>query len=986
MTLSIILFGPLEARHDGEPLGGFEYTKVRALLAYLAIEGRRQHSRSSLSTLLWPEQSDSAARQNLSQALTTLRKVLRDRHSEAPLLLTTTDSVGLNAAADIEVDVERFNALVTAAEAHRHRAWHLCESCADKGRAAVVLYRDDFLAQLYVSDSATFEEWALLRRERLRQRMLSTLERLMSYAEWRGAYDEALTYAHRQVEMEPLREGVHRTLIRLLALDGQRAAALAQYDYLRRTLDAELDEEPETATTDLAHQIKAELPLDQLNRILAPPAALLEAPTPLVGRRLEIEHICRLFEQESTRMLTLLGPPGVGKTRLALEVATALRFGYQHGVYMIELAPLDSPDMVIAAITQMLNVPDTKGSLLDGLITFLKDRHLLLVLDNFEHVVEAATMVAALLRACPALSVFVTSRTPLDIRAEQQYPLDPLPLPLATANIDEAMRTDAVRLLVERVCMVRPGWGLAEETVGTVVAICHRVEGLPLALELLAPRLRSLPPDEVLRQLDRRLSITGTAARDVPSRHRSLRSAIQWSYERLSQQEQIVFAHLGVFAGSCSVDAIEAVSGVASSVGVLESLHAASLLQPQRSDYQTRWTFLETIREFALETLEASGLVTQARDRHAAFFARFSEDATARLIGPDQTRWTAMISADVDNIRGALRWSLDNQATETAIVIGGGIWRWWWQRSLLREGLDWLERALAQPHPPFIGDAQAMRAAGNFAMGMSQHDRAKRWFLQARTVAMHFEEVQDYASATTNLGLVYRETGELDKASKYLSESIELARSFDPVPSWLKFPVLILARVRERQGDWTDAERLFAEGLQLNRDVQDAEGTGDALTGLVFHAARRGDFKYAQRCCEEAQQMYESLDHQFGLAWVAVGWGHIAYFQGNYAEAVRQFSASLAVWRDREDLVSAAEVLDFIAAAWCDGQQYADAVTFMSAAAGMRKAAGSLLSTFERTCHEAKVTTCRRALGSYAFDGAWDTGMTMTLQQAMDYR
>lgn len=981
MSLAIRLFGPLEARYDGEPLGPFEYNKVRALLAFLAMEGPRPHSRASLSALLWPEQGDSAARQNLSQALTTLRKVLRDRNFPTPLLLTTTDSVGLNPSVSIDVDALAFNALIDAAEAHRHRAWHLCSVCAEQNRRAATLYRDDFLAQLYVSDSATFEEWALLRRERLRQRMLSTLERLLQYAEWRGAFDEALLYARRQVEMEPLRDGVHRTLMRLLALDGQQAAALAQYDFLRRMLDTELGEMPEQATIDLAEQIKGGQQLDALRQLHAPASTIPEPPTPIVGRDHEREQIVRALVVREVRALTVLGPPGVGKTRLALDVAHTLRFHFEHGVHVVELAPIDTPDAVLTVLVQTLQL-EGKGTVLDTLSAYLKERHVLLVFDNFEHVLDAAADIATLLKLCPALGVVATSRTPLNIRAEQQFMLEPLPLPPLDADDSTALATDSVRLLMERVRVARPDWTLAPEAIGTVVAICRRTEGLPLALELLAPRLRTLAPADVLQQLERRLAMSGTAARDVPLRHRTLRSAIQWSYDRLDDEQRRAFAHLGVFAGSCTADALAATSGVASSADALLALNGASIVV-QHTTHQTRWTFLETIREFALEILEEYGEVATARQRHAAFFARFANEATSHLIGPDQPQWSAAVAADMDNIRAALRWSLDSGATTTAITIGGGIWRWWWQRGLLREGLDWLERALHQPHEPFEGDCQAMRAAGNMAIGINDFEQAKRWFHRAREMAQHFEEVADYAAATTNLGLAHREVGELDEAARYLAESIELARTFDPAPRWYKFPVQILARVRERQGRFDEAVQLFDEGLRLNRAVGDAEGTADALTGAALYAGERGDFDRARAYCQEAHDLYGSLNHQFGLAWVDVAFGHLARQQGDYGEAVRRFGATLATWRDREDPASAAEVIEFIADVCCRQSRFAEATTLMSAAEGMRGAVGAVLSSYEQAVLEQRCQRCRDALGA-AYESSWERGRDLTIEQVMD--
>jgi tetratricopeptide (TPR) repeat protein len=344
-----------------------------------------------------------------------------------------------------------------------------------------------------------------------------------------------------------------------------------------------------------------------------------------------------------------------------------------------------------------------------------------------------------------------------------------------------------------------------------------------------------------------------------------------------------------------------------------------------------------------------------------------------------------MIASDIDNLRGALHWSLEHRAVETALVLGGGIWRWWWQRGLLREGLGWVERALTQPHQPVEADARAMRAAGIFANGINDHAAAKRWFEASRNMAMHFEEVEAYAAATTNLGLVYRETGELDAASSYLAESIGLARTFEPVPPWLKFPLLILARVRERQGEWLEARVLFEEALRLNREVRDAEGTADALQGVAFCAGLSGEYEYARQCCDESLQIYTTLEHQYGMAWAHVAYGRLAHAQGRYAKALDHYKQSLTTWIDREDQVAGAEVFDYMADSLCCEERYADAVMFTSAAYTMRASVQAQLSPFEETARCRLLQICRAALDSAAYEAAWAFRPRMTIEQAIGH-
>ncbi len=381
--LSVSLLGPLEVRLQGQPASGFESNKARALLAYLAAEASQPHTRAQLCALLWPAAAERLARHNLSQALSSLRQVLAEAHAAAPVLLATPETLQLNPAADIDIDVIGFAGLIAAAEAHApaHRGWHLCTPCAERLRQAAALYRGDFLAHFFLKDSTPFEDWALQERERHRQQMQRALERLAAYAEWRGRYEQAADYARRQVDLEPLSEAPHRTAMRLLALGGQTTAALAQYEHLRRSLQQELGARPARETTQLYEQIRAgKLPPPAHDGpVWLPPPV---PPSPLIGREDEVRAALDLLWNQA-RALTLIGPPGIGKTRLALELARELQFDFQDGVRMVDLTSLSAAAQVPAAIAQALGLQGLRGSPGPALATALKRSHLLLVLDNF---------------------------------------------------------------------------------------------------------------------------------------------------------------------------------------------------------------------------------------------------------------------------------------------------------------------------------------------------------------------------------------------------------------------------------------------------------------------------------------------------------------------------------------------------------------------------------------------------------------------------
>lgn len=987
--LALCLFGRFEARLGDQPLGGFEYNKVRALLAYLSIEAEHPQQRAHLAALLWGDLPESAARQNLSQALTRLRQALGDRQAATPFLMTTADTVRINPQALCEVDVVRFTELVAEAETHTHRGWHLCTQCATRLRTAVEYYTGDFLAQFYVSDSALFEEWALLLRQRLRLRMLSALERLVMYAEWRGHFVQAVVYAQRQAELEPLRDHGHRELMRLLALSGQRAAALAHYEHFRGMLDTELDAEPEPATTSLYAQLSSGEEKDALRRLASPSSELPTPPTPLIGRETEIQSVCEYLlgagRSAPARVLTVTGAPGIGKTRLALAVGQALRFDYEDGVYLVELAAVPDATGVPGAIASMLAVTQQpRQTVVEAICERLQSSHGLLILDNFEHVLDAAPLVKTLVTVCPALTVLITSRVPLHLRAEQQYGLQPLEVPAADTSHDRAGQSEALRLFVERARAVRPEFALTAATLPDVIAICRRLDGLPLAIELIAPRLKSQSVGEILRQLDSRLSAVARGPTDGPARHRTLRKSIEWSYELLSAEEQYVFARLGVYSGGFTADAIQMLVGDTIVVlPVLETLNDASLIFTHESSNTTRYMCLQTIGEFALATLTARGELDCAQQRHADYFLALGDAALTELLGPNQAEWSARIAAEHDNLRAALRWAISHDANETALRIASGIWRFWWQRGFLREGSDWLEAALIDRDKVALDvQARALRAAGVLAMGLNEYPRSRLRLEESLVIARQIGATYDAAAAMTNLGLVLREQGDLEAACAYLEQSVALQRTFDN-PRSVKFPLIILAGLHGRAGNIAQAEAMYTECLHINQEVGDLEGTANALYGIAWVANAQADYRRARTWCEDAMALYNSLDHQFGLGWCYYLMGDIARDQKDLAEALVHYRYCLSIWIKREDIVSSAQVIDDIAMLFSRLHQPSAAVRLMGAAQAMRERVNATLTRAEQAAHERVLATCREQLGLSAYRTAWSDGRALRPKQAV---
>ncbi len=505
-SLSLSLLGAFQATLDGQPITGFESNKVRALLAYLAVEAERPHSRDELIGLLWPDQPDATARANLRQALANLRNAIGDRTSEVPFISASTDTVQFNRLDRCVMDVVQFMEIITACKTHVHRRLETCRSCAQRLQQAVELYRGDFLAQFVQSGSEAFEEWTLIQRERLHREVLDALYALAEHHDRRSEYEQVRQYAARQLELDPWREEAHRQLMRALALSGQRSAALAQYEKCQRVLAEELGAEPSQETVSLQIKIKADhlTRTDQHHNL---PTAL----TSLIGRARELAEIDRLLETPTCRVLTLTGPGGIGKTQLALRAAIEHVGLFAGGVWVVELAALSDPTLVPQAMALALDLRESAGrSLQDLLLDYLKAREVLLVLDNCEHLIEACAQVAhAVLRDCPQVSIVATSREALKIPGEVSFHVPPLatPDPQHVPSLEALTHYDAVCLFTERAQAVLPSFEVSDANASAVAQVCHRLDGMPLALELAAARVRGLKVEQIAQRLDDRFRL-----------------------------------------------------------------------------------------------------------------------------------------------------------------------------------------------------------------------------------------------------------------------------------------------------------------------------------------------------------------------------------------------------------------------------------------------------------------------------------------------
>jgi predicted ATPase/DNA-binding SARP family transcriptional activator/class 3 adenylate cyclase len=1006
--LRVRLLGGFHIERGGQTLtfAGSGARSGLKLFKCLLSRSSRRLPREQAYELLWPDSSPDAVRTTFRTNLVRLRAVLEpDVPPEESLIVTDRDTVAIRPNADLWVDADEFERLVREA-----RRAPLSDDLLEE---ADQLYGGDF------SPDDPYEDWAVQRREELRRRWTELQLKLSHSRERRGDVDGAISALQRLLDREHCDEQAARELMLLLARHGRRAAAEHVYKQLTVALRTELGDgdetvEPDPETERVRHAIFAgDVPgaplsilpllggLSQARRDMLPAET-----TVLIGREAEVRAARDRLVRDDVRLLTLTGIGGSGKTRLARRIADEVKAQFAAGVYYVDLGAVSEDHHVIPSVAQELGVREVgERSLADCVHDAIGRQQVLLLLDNFEQVLGAAHAVSALLAACPNLTVLATSRAALRIRGERIFEVEPLALPepppmrtLPPSAVAEIAQSPAVRLFVERVQDVRRSFALTGENAATVVEICRRLDGLPLAIELAAARARMYSPSALLAALSRRFDFLTGGPRDVPSRHQTMRDAVLWSYELLAEPERDLFCRLAIFAGGCTIDAVEQVCRPSEdrhldpAAGVRSLVDASLLRVENRDDGEPRFNMLETVRELGLEHLAASGRRAELERRRAAYYLRLAERAEVELEGSTPPSWLERLEAEHDNVRATLGWTVTRGELETGFRLASSIWQLWDRHGHASDGRAWLEAALDQEAAlpalskvPAPVRAKALVAAGELACAMGDIPRA---MLRCEEGLAIYEKLGDRAGRAKSLHILgwwrayaaetdddYHQAREYQEACQTLQRQLGNERGVAKAQHEL-------GEIARYLREFETARTCLREALEMRRRLDDIPGVGWSLHCLAWTDYDQRDLDGSRRLdramwlAGQALATWERLGDEAGIATTRSLVARIAWRQGDAERAVRELLVSLLLWSKLQHPVSLGYDLQVLAglaierAADSGGAECAARLLAMASTVRSHKSP-PLHRRRELDDLELQV---RARLDEDAFEAAWDEG------------
>jgi predicted ATPase/serine/threonine protein kinase len=764
-----------------------------------------------------------------------------------------------------------------------------------------------------------------------------------------------------------------------------------------------LAKEPEKryfSTLDLARDLVAirdRLSDLQPNRVEVRPSNLPAPSSAFVGRDQELAAAKVLLLRDDVRLVTATGPGGIGKSRLALEVAREVSEAFPSGVYFVPLAAVKDPGLLAYAIVQSLRIRETANqSPLEILREYLQNSlnaPALLLIDNFEHMVEAAPALAELLAVAPKLKLLVTSRAALHVRDEHEFPVPPLALPdnRAKPSLEILAQCSAIALFVQRAAAVKPNFALNEENAPIIAEICLRLDGLPLAIELAAARIKLLSPSAMRSRLASSLQLLTGGARDLPARQQTLRQAIDWSYDLLSEPEQRLFRRLSVFLGGCTLEAVESVCDTKQDLGVdvldgMTSMVDKSLArQIEQADGEPRFVMLETINEYARGKITESGEEAATRRSHAAYCLVLAEDSGAEDAAENQAGWVDRLEVESQNFRAALEWLIETGNAEWGLRLGVALFRFWERRERLTEARDWLGKLLKMPGAaaPSSLRVRALFSAGVLASEQRDYPVAMQLLTESVELARQLQDPRTLAVSLNALAVVSREQGDLAAARALFEESLVYWKQLEDTQAVAR-GVSNLAGIANLQQDYQRARALYEESLAIFRELGDRTGEAWALNHQGDVARDQGDSAAARSLYEQSLADFRELGDRWGVAGSLADLGNLAREQQDYRAADAQYRESLELFRELEHKRGIARLLESFACSAAAQSQPERGLRLAGAAAALRQSIGAPPTTEEQAKFERGLESARKALTTTAGRTAWLEGWVTPVERAIE--
>lgn len=923
---------------------------AQSLFAYLILSAGTAHRREKLAGLLWPDSLEETARDNLRHALWRLRKSLpSSKQPKAEYLITDDLSITFNASAEYWFDATELEKLSETAS-------------ADELIAVLSTYQGELLPGFY-------DEWVVLEREHLSSIFEHHMARLMSLLQEEKRWLDVLDWGERWIKLGQKPEPAYRALMSAHAANGEMSKVAATYERCVKSL-RELGMEPSEQTKELYESIKSGKESPSANpvsmmHVVKESSSNIPVPlTSFIGREKELKEIAK--QLSSSRLVTLTGPGGVGKTRLAIQTAHDSIKKFKDGVFWVGLVGLSDEHLIPQEIAQSLNVGEASDEpIIETLKSSLKSQDILLVIDNCEHLIRACAQYAEqLLAACPKLKILATSIEPLGLFNETIWQVPSLALPGVTQQLSlkKIKEFASVELFHQRAGHAKTNFVLDEKNAKSVMQICQRLDGMPLAIELAAARIKVLSAEEIAARLDDRFSLLTAGSRTTIERHQTLRATIDWSYDLLTQPEQILFGRMSVFAGGFDLEAIETVCGfgVLKREDVLDLLarlvdKSLAIVQGTSSNSGTRYRFLETIREYARQKLESCGEADITRDRHLKFFMQLAEEAELRHFSSEQLIWFNRVETEIENMRAAMDWSMafihstDSEAgawrQESGLRLMGAL-VWFWHRNYGREASERSKHMLAITDKPTLGRARTLYSLGFLYWTVNNFSEARRYLEEALTISRKLDDQLTLARSLGYLGAVASAESDYIRARSLLDESLRIARGLGAAgrkaASWA---LAFLGDVHFMQGDYTSSKKLYEEAVALAKEAHEKNMLGLMIRRLGYIALKQLDNMQATQYFKESLKSNQEVGHSVGLCACLSAFANLALAQGKPFHAAQLYGVV---------------------------ESYLNTLS-------------SPLFYSDEIEYKLGVSNLQKQLGEVAYEKAWSKGSEMTMEQAIEF-